>query len=348
MKREFGERCFADEPGSHDEPEELCGPQVRAVDFTSQHSHGVLDGFAVVGDIDNSRRAVVLAIEVGVALGTDRAAVYPHPAIQTLPNHSISRARTDESSSAHPGYHGAGQPGVACMAVNELFDEWTTYEKVVGGDYMHHRRYFGAVSVFLASRFDRPLRMLDLGCGDATPVLPLFDHIDVDSYTGVDPSAPALERARANLARYSIDATFLDCTMEEITDRFTGPFDVILASFALHHLPQSNKQELLQSCFSLLATDGIVAIIDVFRDGTESREQWLDRWEADARERFVALEPHEIERLVSHVRDNDLPETMAGLGEIARAAGFANAECLAMGPERLNGALVLEGAREAT
>ncbi|MDZ7686744.1 MAG: hypothetical protein U5O39_18700 [Gammaproteobacteria bacterium] len=234
------------------------------------------------------------------------------------------------------------------MAVNELFDEWTTYEKVVVGDYMHHRRYFGAVSVFLDSRFERPLRILDLGCGDATPVLPSSTTLP----SIATPASTRLHRRSSLLAPISPVTPSMRRSWIARWRRSRTASPVRSTSYwrasRSDHLPESNKQKMLQSCLSLLAPDGIVAIIDVFRDGTETREQWLDRWEADARERFDALEPDEIERLVGHVRENDLPESVVGLGQIAYAAGFANAECLAMGPERLNGALVLEGTREAT
>lgn len=221
----------------------------------------------------------------------------------------------------------------------ELFNEWTTYEKVVAGDYMHHRQFFAEL-VDCCKRLSGPAHVLDLGCGDAVPVLPLLEQIPLASYTGVDPSPHALSLAADNLAHLAPPTTLIESTMEEAIDGLDGPFDLILMSFSLHHLPSAQKCRMLSSCRSRLSTRGIVAVIDVFRDDDEPRDRWLDRWEQDARDRFLVLEAVEIEQLVGHVRDNDLPETLAGFAELASAAGYGWCETVTRGREKLNGLVI--------
>ena len=61
----------------------------------------------------------------------------------------------------------------SCYAVtmaDQLFQEWQVYQKLVTHDYMHHAALFGRLAQEISSRFERPVSILDLGCGDLTPV----------------------------------------------------------------------------------------------------------------------------------------------------------------------------------
>ena len=79
---------------------------------------------------------------------------------------------------------------------DQLFEEWRAYQKLLENDYMDHRAFFGRLLEEIEARFDRPLALLDLGCGDAQPILPMLESLDVCRYTGIDESATALSRAR--------------------------------------------------------------------------------------------------------------------------------------------------------
>lgn len=279
----------------------------------------------------------MLRVEVAVTLRADVGIHDCHAAI--------------EAFASHFGIISCLFARVIVMAVSELFDEWSTYEKVVAGDYMHHRRYFGALVSQLKERPGQerpgqerpgdPIHVLDLGCGDGVPVVPLLESLPVASYLGVDPSDAALEHAQRNLSHLRCPLDFLACTMEEALGGLEGPFDLILASYALHHLSTASKLEMLAACRQRLAPGGCLAVIDVFRDGDESRAEWLDRWEADARARFRALDAAEIERLVTHVRVNDFPETFDEFRTMGKQAGYGRIDPMAVGPERVNGAVIL-------
>ncbi len=226
----------------------------------------------------------------------------------------------------------------------EFFDTWATYEKVVAGDYMHHRRFFARIVDDCRERRqpDEALDILDLGCGDAIPVLPLVEQLNVGSYTGADPSEAALKLARQNLSHLQHEVELHDCTMEEALDFLEGPYDLILLSFSLHHLPAAEKLSVLSRCRSLLSKDGAVAVVDVFLDDDESRENYLKRWEQDSRARFIALAPQEIDQLVAHVNESDIPETLDTMRSIATQAGYAEMRLLERGPEKLNGAVIFQ------
>ena len=69
-----------------------------------------------------------------------------------------------------------------------LFEEWQAYKKIVENDYMGHARFFNVAVAAIRQRFSAPVAILDLGCGDASPIHSVLDAVVVDSYCGVDDS----------------------------------------------------------------------------------------------------------------------------------------------------------------
>ena len=48
-------------------------------------------------------------------------------------------------------------------------DGWPVYRKIVDNNYMFHREIYGDIASFIGQRFQqRPISVLDLGCGDAS------------------------------------------------------------------------------------------------------------------------------------------------------------------------------------
>src|SRR5262249_51295606 len=99
-------------------------------------------------------------------------------------------------------------------------------------------------------------------------------------------------------------------------------FDVILTSFALHHLPASQKSTFFQLACPRLNRDGILLLIDTVRDDGEDRKLYLDRYCAWLRTEFKTLSPEALDLLCDHVHNNDFPETLAALDRMATGAGF--------------------------
>ena len=121
---------------------------------------------------------------------------------------------------------------------NNFFDEWWIYDQVLDHNYMYHDEIYGDVRRILADRHEnRPFVLLDLGCGSARHTARALQSRSVGRYVGYDLSDVALAHARRNL-------TVLNCPVElrrgDLLESLTvdgEKFDVILTSFALHHLP---------------------------------------------------------------------------------------------------------------
>jgi ubiquinone/menaquinone biosynthesis C-methylase UbiE len=225
-----------------------------------------------------------------------------------------------------------------------LFDEWRAYQKLLEHDYMYHVAFFSRLQHEIQKRFNGPIAVLDLGCGDVSPIRPMLEDLDISLYCGIDQSETALSKAEANLASLDIPSRLYLGDLLDTLRTLTGRFDVIVASFSLHHLQTVGaKKTVLEECRRVLIPAGLVAIIDVFHAEDETREDYLHRWVNFAENSYVALDDAEITSLVDHVQSNDFPETLSTYQSIGRAAGYDKFEILMQDREKLNHLVTLRG-----
>jgi ubiquinone/menaquinone biosynthesis C-methylase UbiE len=218
-----------------------------------------------------------------------------------------------------------------------LFDEWRAYEKLLDNDYMYHRSLFSRLKNEIQEGFSEPVAILDLGCGDASPIRPMLEALDVRLYCGVDQSETALSMAETNLAPLDMETCLYPGDLVDILQKLTGSFDVVVASFAFHHLEtRALKQQVLSECRRVLHPQGMMAVIDVFQEENESRDEYLHRWVSFARQSYTALNHAEMTSLVDHVNANDYPETLSAYRAIGQAAGFGQFKVLMQDKEEFN------------
>ena len=211
-----------------------------------------------------------------------------------------------------------------------LFEEWQTYKKIVENDYMGHARFFKVSIESIRQRFSAPIAILDLGCGDASPIHSVLDAVVVDSYCGVDDSESALARARDNLASRDFPCDLIAGDLIDTASDLTGPFDLIIASYSLHHILGSVRTErLLAECRRMLSDQGLFLVIDVFRREDEARQAYLQRWELNARTKFAALSDAEKNTLIAHIQASDYPESFSTYPTIGKRAGYGEVDSLA-------------------
>lgn len=217
-------------------------------------------------------------------------------------------------------------PGISMSAqdpVVEFFSHWSIYRAVIENDCMEHRTISGLLHQIL-SRRAQPYRLLDLGCGDAAAIGPAMQGTSVMRYVGIDSAAPALDFARATLTDCS--AT-LDLRVEDISNAVETSdehYDVILASFVLHHLDSSEKRRLLKNAKARLTPEGEVILIDVVRQDGETREEYTSRYG-----NLVSLwpiAPDKRKAIIAHVRGFDYPEEISVLPAWAKELGFRSVE----------------------
>jgi SAM-dependent methyltransferase len=204
----------------------------------------------------------------------------------------------------------------------ELFDLWDTYQKVVVQDYMFHRALGGDVKRALASHFSgRRFSILDLGCGDAGVFGPILQTFEPSGYMGVDLSEKALALAASNLKSLSCPVELARADM--VSALAEGKiYDLVYSSFALHHLPTSEKAEFFRRAARSLAQDGLLLLVDAMREEDETLELFLQNACAWIRASWSGLSDAEKDAVCDHIVNNDLTETASLIEAQARDAGL--------------------------
>ncbi|MDZ4728478.1 MAG: class I SAM-dependent methyltransferase [Xanthomonadales bacterium] len=223
-----------------------------------------------------------------------------------------------------------------------IFEEWRVYEKLLIHDYMDHRAFFGRLQRQISSQYQRPIRILDLGCGDLTPILPLLQAVPLSRYVGIDESNGALTIANQRLNELGIPGELIHGDILSTLETLQENFDLVVASFSLHHLSDpTDKLRTLRAITQHLASDGMFALIDVFCTEQEPRSDYVERWIAYADRHYAALQPEEKKLLFDHVRARDYPISENHWHSLAEQAGLGHFEVKLRDQLQLNGLVTM-------
>jgi cyclopropane fatty-acyl-phospholipid synthase-like methyltransferase len=206
---------------------------------------------------------------------------------------------------------------------------WSVYDLIAEHNYMSHREIYATVAELLKLRKDRnQYRLLDLGCGNARFLAPVLKQFPPAHYQGVDLSDTALEEARTFLAGLSCTILLTHGDMLEAVETTDKKWDVIFTGFALHHLSSEQKARFFQAAGKCLSTDGWLLLVDVVRDESQSREDYLDGYLSDMRERWKQIPADQLETACAHVAAYDHPEHFSTLQDMAKASGLINSRLI--------------------
>ncbi|MFH7030732.1 MAG: class I SAM-dependent methyltransferase [Heteroscytonema crispum UTEX LB 1556] len=216
---------------------------------------------------------------------------------------------------------------------NEMFnDQWNLYQKVLSNNYMEHREIYGVLHEFLVSYFQKPFKMLELGCGDASFSVQALLNTTITCYQGIDLSEVALEIALNNMALINCETSFTQGDFSELVPELVKSqphdFDAILASFTLHHLTLEQKDCIIGQLSRLVKAGGVFILIDVVRREAEDRDTYLKRYLDNLRQNWSALTSQEIAMVEDHIYSSDFQETQKILYELGRKHNFIHFDCL--------------------
>jgi SAM-dependent methyltransferase len=218
------------------------------------------------------------------------------------------------------------QPEHDPVEATRWFNQWHVYRSIVDNDWMCHQGIFSAIKTWVLLRYPGPFTLLDLGCGDAGFIQSTFTNSGLWLYTGVDASQAALTKARTELSSVRLRVELLEADLlaylagQPREDKTL--FDVILASYAVHHLPSREKQDFFRQALAQLAPGGSLLFADVFRRGDESREDYLKAYVGMMRDAWTGLDQEGLASTTEHVVQRDFPETLGAIEAMSREAGF--------------------------
>src|SRR4030095_16499296 len=109
-----------------------------------------------------------------------------------------------------------------------IFSEhWSIDQKIILHNYMHHAEFANKTATVFKKLSSKKLHILDIGCGDAIPLLPVLQQVQVASYTVYDLSSSALQLASAHLTAHNFSYTFGEGNMIELIQEEENQFDII-------------------------------------------------------------------------------------------------------------------------
>ena len=195
--------------------------------------------------------------------------------------------------------------------------------------------YQGSLDAVLqmAARTPRPVRrVLDLGAGTGILTEQVLRRFPEASALAVDGSAAMLEQASKRLTPYK-DRVTLDCrSFESLDSSLDGRYDLIVSSFALHHMDHQAMRELLRRLHSVLEPGGQLVVADYVLTASPRLQGWyeetwvehrLNQSPASGKTKSQMMREHEATKAA----EGDNPALLADLVAWTREAGFVDADC---------------------
>jgi tRNA (cmo5U34)-methyltransferase len=184
---------------------------------------------------------------------------------------------------------------------------------------------------------DQPIRIFDLGAGEALLAEALLARFDSATLTALDGSASMRETAVVRLRRFGDRARIaaFDLASLEWWDRMFGAH-LVVSSLSMHHVNDAKKQYLYKAAAERLVPGGAFLVADIVDPpNAAARALAADRWDALARQQAdEAAAPELFARFEAerwnHLRYPDPDDRPAALLHHLiwlRHAGFAHVDC---------------------
>jgi SAM-dependent methyltransferase len=202
-------------------------------------------------------------------------------------------------------------------------DNWNVYQKIIANNYMLHKEFSRATIEALAQAAIPIKSVLDLGCGDAQLIAKDLATINIDSYMGYDLSEAALAQAEHFLQNLAARKTLCLGRMENLLASSKECWDLIYSSYAIHHLSDEGKQEIMQEVYYHLNPKGLFLMIDVMRKKDQSRDAYMDYYIGGIRQNWPGLEVREHDMIANHIHEYDFPAIDTDLIDWATNIGFS-------------------------
>lgn len=215
---------------------------------------------------------------------------------------------------------------MAMETSHEIFREWDLYDRIGHADLMRHQRIAAGLRPLLGV-MSGPLRVLDLGCGNGWMAHLVLAECDVSEFVGVDLSPSAIDRlARSPMPGIRPERVRRELIRGDIASQVSrlpnAGFDVVHASYALHHLTTDIKAESLRQIARTLRPGGRLLWTDIITREGETREGYINRLAREILTHWHGIAPDERESVVAHVREFDHPESPGWMARELGAAGL--------------------------
>lgn len=206
------------------------------------------------------------------------------------------------------------------------------YDDFIEAAAMNYRGALDAV-ITMAGRTPRPVRrILELGAGTGLLTELALRRFGEAEAVAVDGSEKMLARAAARLLPFADRARVRLSSFEQLDGSDLGEFDLVLSSFALHHMDHGRLRALLARLRGALRPGGQLVIADYVLSRSARLQGWyeetwvehrLGRGGFSAEDKARMMREHEATKAA----EGDNPAALADLLAWTCAAGFVDVDC---------------------
>lgn len=179
-------------------------------------------------------------------------------------------------------------------------------------------------------------RVLDLGSGDGFATANILTRHAVKHAVLVDFSTPMLDEAREHFKDAPFPVEFVEGDLREDdwfdTVQRSGPYDLVISRFAIHHVSDERKQVIYQKAFEFLRPGGVFINIEHVKSASDTLQEAFDRLMIEGIVRQQAS-PETREEIVTSYKarqdkDVNILAPVETQLEWLRADGFEDVDCV--------------------
>lgn len=207
---------------------------------------------------------------------------------------------------------------------------------------LERKRLFGILKSFYryfmgSPTFERPIKVLDLGCGDGVLTLQLLKEDNKIEATLIDGSSEMLKNAREHFKSHP-GFTFIQKTFQELleeesngNDIISDNFNFVVSSLAIHHLHTEEKKALFRYIHNHLTSGGFFLNIETVKAPVDELESWYrvlwGEWIRENQENMGS--PTNFEYLPEQYKNNpdNHPDTLNTQLNALESIGFQQVDC---------------------
>lgn len=209
-------------------------------------------------------------------------------------------------------------------------ENWERYQQTMKYNAVFHREMFSAFEKYLNKHYSqKPFSLLDVGCGDASRLIPILLNKPITNYVGIDAASEVLKLADENAKLLSCDKQFICDDMQHAVGQIQPSFDIIFTSLCIHHLTIDEKYQFLHQGQHLLNDNGVLIMIDGVIEEMSNRQDWLSALEQRFKICIPNITNEEIDFRMQHPRSSDFPEKISTFERIANEQKWSNFQVVA-------------------
>ena len=190
---------------------------------------------------------------------------------------------------------------------SKFFEQWNIYQSVIKNNYMFHAQIIDILKTEV-DYLNSP-SILDLGCGDSYVVKKILDEKVKIHYTGIDSSSMAIQSSKNNLCHFKGEVSHIQGDFLEELRKIETTFDMIISGYSLHHLSREYKEEFFSLISNVISDNGIFIFYDIELNQNETIVDFLNRACEIFSNEWDVFNTNEIEKIVGHVQQSDIPES---------------------------------------